>query len=55
MRKCCNHLKHHDLKGHQETNLSGLEELSNKKLEALSNDRKKVKGIFLRSDIGKLL
>ena len=53
--KVWNHLKHNDLKGHQETNLDGLEELSNKKLSLLSEDKKKVKGIFMRSDIGKLL
>ena len=30
--KVWNHLKHHELKSHQETNLDGLEKLSNKNL-----------------------
>ena len=53
--KVWNHLKHHDLKGHKETTLDGLERLSNEKLSALSSDPRKVRGIFLRSEIGKLL
>lgn len=53
--KVWNHLKHHDLKGHQETNLKGLERLSKKKLRALAKDKKKVKAVFFRSEVAKLL
>lgn len=53
--KVWNHLKHHELKGHQETSLDGLERLSKKKLRSMARDKSKVKGIFLRSDVAKLL
>jgi len=53
--KVWNHLKNHELKGHQETNLNDLEKLSKKKLKAMSRNKKKVKGIFLRSNVAKLL
>ena len=44
--KLWNHLKHHDLKGHQETNLNELEELSNKNLAHWLKIRKKFKLFF---------
>ena len=53
--KVWNHLKHNDLKGHQETNLDGLEKLSNKKLKALAKNKRKVQAVFLRSKVAKLL
>ena len=53
--KVWNHLKHHELKGHQETDLDGLERLSKKKLRSMARDKNKVKGIFLRSNVAKLL
>lgn len=53
--KVWNHLKNHELKGHQETNLAGLEKLSKKKLKKVSLDKNKVKGIFFRSNVAKFL
>lgn len=53
--KVWNHLKHHDLKGHRETNLNGLEKLSKKKLKALASNKKKVQAVFFRSEVAKLL
>lgn len=53
--KVWNHLKNNDLKGHQETNLDGLEKLSEKKLKALASNKKKVQAVFLRSKVAKLL
>ena len=40
------HLKHHDLKSHQQTTLSGLKNLTQKKLTRLSKDQGKLRGIF---------
>ena len=53
--KVWNHLKNHELKGHQEKNLDGLKKLSEKKLKSISKNKKKVKGIFLRSFVAKFL
>ena len=44
------HLKNHDLKSHLQTNVDGLHELTAKKLEALSKDPKKLRGIFKRCE-----
>lgn len=44
------HLKNHELKSHQETNLSGLKRLTTKKLNKLKQDTKKVRGVFKRCD-----
>jgi transposase len=44
------HLKNHELKSHQQTNLKDLMKLAKKKMKALSNDRRKVVGIFKRCD-----
>lgn len=44
------HLKNHDLKSHQETNLKGLKKLTKEKMRNLRNDRKKVSGVFKRCD-----
>jgi len=44
------HLKHHELKSHQETNLKGLKKLTKKKMNRLMRDKKKVRGIFKRCD-----
>ena len=48
------HLKNHELKSHQETNLNGLKKLTKKKLKNLSLDSKKLHGIFKRCDNSKL-
>lgn len=53
--KIWNHLKNHELKGHQETDLEGLEKLSKRKLRCISRNKSKVRGIFLRSVVAKLL
>jgi len=44
------HLKNHDLKSHRETSLKGLKSLARKKLNKLSKDPKKLKGIFKRCE-----
>ena len=44
------HLKNHELKSHQETNLKSLKCLTKKKMNALSKNKKKVMGIFKRCD-----
>ena len=44
------HLKHHELKSHQEIDLNGLKRLTNKKLRKLSKEKKKLRGIFKRCD-----
>lgn len=44
------HLKNHDLKSHQETNLKDLKRLTKKKMNRLVRDKKKVRGIFNRCD-----
>jgi transposase len=44
------HLKNHDLKSHQQTNLSGLKRLTKNKMKALSRNKRKVLGIFKRCD-----
>ena len=44
------HLKNHDLKSHQETNLKGLKKLTRRKLLRLSRDQKKLLGIFKRCE-----
>ncbi len=44
------HLKNHELKSHQMTNLKDLKKLTIKKLKAFSKDSKKVKGVFKRCD-----
>ena len=44
------HLKNHELKSHQETNLKGLKELTKKKLKKLSKNSDKIRGIFKRCD-----
>lgn len=44
------HLKNHELKSHQETNLKGLKKLTTEKLKNLSKNPKKVRGIFKRCD-----
>jgi transposase len=44
------HLKNHELKSHQKTNLKDLKKLTEKKLKAFSRNKKKVKGVFKRCD-----
>jgi transposase len=44
------HLKHHDLKSHQETNLKGLKKLTRRKLSSLSKNEAKLRGIFRRCE-----
>ncbi len=44
------HLKNHELKSHQETTTNGLKLLTKKKLQALSRNQSKVRGIFKRCD-----
>jgi transposase len=44
------HLKNHELKSHQKTNLQDLKTLAKKKLNAMAKDKKKVQGIFKRCD-----
>jgi transposase len=44
------HLKNHELKSHQETNLKGLKKLARNKLGKLSKDPRKIRGIFKRCD-----
>lgn len=53
--KIWNHLKHQELKSHQATNLKDLTRLAKNKLKKMSNDPVLLRGIFLRSDIAKLL
>ncbi|OGT94073.1 MAG: hypothetical protein A2298_02585 [Gammaproteobacteria bacterium RIFOXYB2_FULL_38_6] len=42
------HLKNHEIKSHQETNLKGLKRLTRKKLNRLAKDSEKIHGIFKR-------
>ncbi len=44
------HLKNHELKSHQKTNLKDLKKLTRSKLSKLSRDTKKISGIFKRCD-----
>jgi transposase len=44
------HLKNHDLKSHQETTIKGLKKLARRKLARLSNDQRKILGIFKRCE-----
>ena len=44
------HLKNHDLKSHMQTDLKNLKKLARKKLNNLSSNSKKIKGIFKRCD-----
>jgi len=44
------HLKNHELKSHQKTNLQDLKKLTKKKMNALSKNKRKVVGIFKRCD-----
>jgi len=44
------HLKNHEIKSHQETNLKGLKKLTRKKLNRLAKDSDKIHGIFKRCD-----
>ncbi len=53
--KIWNHLKHQELKSHQATNLKDLAKLAKRKLRKMSRDPRLLRGIFLRSDIAKLL
>ena len=53
--KVWNHLKNHELKGHQERNLEGLEKLSKKKLRSMSRNKSKVRGIFKMSKVAKFI
>ena len=53
--KIWSHLKHQELKSHQASNLKDLAKLTKKKLRQMSRNQKLLRGIFLRSDIAKLL
>jgi transposase len=53
--KIWNHLKHQELKSHQATNLGELEKLTGKKLRKMARNPSLIRGIFLRSDIAKLM
>lgn len=44
------HLKNHELKSHQKTNLQDLKKLTKKKMRELAQDKRKLKGIFKRCD-----
>lgn len=48
------YLKNHELKSHQKTNLKNLKILTKNKLNALSKNKRKIKGIFKRCDNAKL-
>jgi transposase len=48
------HLKNHELKSHQETTLKGLKNLTRKKMNKISKDKNKIKGIFMRCDNAKI-
>jgi transposase len=47
------HLKHVELAGHQAKSTKELKRLARKKLNRIKKDPKKIKGIFMRSNIGK--
>ena len=53
--KIWNHLKHQELKSHQATNLGELEKLTDRKLRKMASDPSLIRGIFLRSNIAKLM
>lgn len=53
--KIWSHLKHQELKSHQATNLKDLTKLTRRKLKKMSHDPRLLRGIFLRSDIAKLM
>jgi transposase len=44
------HLKNHELKSHQQTNLKDLMKLAKKKMKVLARNKRKVLGIFKRCD-----
>jgi transposase len=53
--KVWNHLKHQELKGHQARTKGDLEQLTQRKLERMSEDRRLLQGIFFRCCVAELL
>jgi len=52
--KVWNHLKHQELKGHQARTKGDLEQLAQRKLERMSEDRRLPQGIFFRCCVAEL-
>jgi transposase len=53
--KVWNHLKHQELKGHQARTKGDLEQLAQRKLKSMSEDRRLLQGIFFRCCVAELL
>jgi transposase len=53
--KVWNHLKHQELKGHQARTKGELQQLSQRKLEHMANDKKLLHGIYFRCCVAELL
>lgn len=53
--KVWNHLKNHELKAHRATNKQELYELTEKKLETMSDDRDLIQGLYFRCCVAELL
>jgi transposase len=53
--KVWNHLKNHELKAHRATNKDELYQLTEKKLETMSNDRDLLQGLYFRCCVAALL
>lgn len=53
--KVWNHLKNHELKAHQATNKQELYELTEEKLENMSDDRDLLQGLYFRCCVAELL
>jgi transposase len=53
--KLWNHLKHHEMKGHQARTIDELRKLASRKLTRLSKSRRVLRGIFFRCFVADLL
>jgi transposase len=53
--KVWNHLKHQELKGHQAKTKGELQQLSQRKLEDMANDKRLLQGIYFRCCVAELL
>jgi transposase len=53
--KVWNHLKNHELKAHRATNKQELYELTERKLENMSNNRDLLQGLYFRCCVAELL
>ena len=53
--KVWNHLKHQELKGHQEKTKTGMQALARRKLRRMSQNPSQMRGVFFRCYVAKLL